>query len=116
MAVGPIPLNPSQWLGTQRPLTPDSVGPGSPPKDTQPVQETLKQLGYKIETKEDQADTYGASTQTAVRQFQKDHDLPQTGVADGQTQVAMLQALRDKQQAEREKDAFMSNIGKAKLF
>jgi peptidoglycan DL-endopeptidase LytE len=95
-------INPSQLVSSQPPI-PASVGPGAPAKNVQGVQEQLKQLGYTIESKEDKADTYGASTSTAVGQFQKDHQLPVTGVADGATQLAMAQAIQQKLEAEREK-------------
>jgi peptidoglycan hydrolase-like protein with peptidoglycan-binding domain len=108
-------INPSQLISAQ-PAIPATVGPGAAAKDVHPVQEQVKQLGYKIDAKEDQADTYGASTQAAVSQFQKDHQLPVTGVADGATQIAMAQAIRQRQelqqQAEREKLQAISQIQK----
>jgi len=116
ISVGPGGLDPSQLAGMQVPsMTPGAVGPSSPPQSVHGVQESLKELGYKVEAGEDQADAYGASTQAAVRQFQKDHQLPQTGIADGQTQIALHQALQQKHQAERERDAFEGQLQKAMI-
>jgi len=78
------------------------VGPGSPAQDVHGVQESLKDLGYKLDKQEDATDTYGASTQNAVKDFQKDHQLPQTGVADFQTQAALLQAEQQRHQQQQE--------------
>ncbi len=107
-------INPSQLLSKQSP-TPAPVGPGSPAKDVQGVQNALTGLGYRIEAKEDQADTYGASTQVAVRQFQKDQHLPETGIADGQTRLALEVALHLKQDVEREKNALLAQLMKTKF-
>jgi len=92
-------INPSQLTSQPSPV-PAKVGPGSAAKDVHIVQEQLKELGYKVNAKEDKADTYGASTQAAVSQFQKDMLLPVTGVADGDTQLAMERVVRMKREAE----------------
>ena len=109
--IGPGGIDPSQFI-SQTPPVPATVGPGSAAKDVQGVQEELKQLGYKVEAKEDQADAYGASTQAAVGRFQKDNQLPVTGVADGATQLAMAKALQQKDQAERERLAALAQLQK----
>jgi peptidoglycan DL-endopeptidase LytE len=104
-------IDPSQLVSSQFPV-PATVGPGSAAKDVQGVQESLKQLGYKLDPNEDKADSYGASTQAAVGQFQKDNRLPVTGVADGATQLAMAKALQQKEEAEREKLAALAQLQK----
>jgi len=110
MSVGPPGgFNPSQ-LGQMLMTPPPPVGPGSPAQAVDGVQETLKGLGYKIEAKEDQSNTYGPSTQDAVRQFQNDHQLPQTGIADIDTRMAMAGALQQKEQARQELDGFQRQI------
>ena len=78
------------------------MGPGSPAQEVHGVQESLKDLGYKLDKQEDAADTYGTSTQGAVRQFQKDHNLPETGIADLQTRMSISRAQQQKQEAEAE--------------
>jgi peptidoglycan hydrolase-like protein with peptidoglycan-binding domain len=113
---GPGGLDPSQLAQVQVPsMTPPSVGPGSPPQSVQGVQNSLQELGYKVEAGEDQADVYGPSTQAAVSQFQKDHQLPQTGIADGQTRMSMLQELQRRQQMRQEIDAFEGQLQKAMI-
>jgi len=109
MSVGPPGgFNPSQLAQMLTP--PPPVGPGSPAQAVDGVQQTLKGLGYKIEAKEDQSNTYGPSTQDAVRQFQTDHQLPQTGIADIETRMAMVGALQQKEQARQVVDGFQSRL------
>ena len=59
-------------------------------KDIRNLQASLRTLGYPIE---DADGTFGASTRQAVKDFQKDHQLPVTGTVDVATTDAIKIAL-----------------------
>jgi len=58
------------------------IGPSSPAADVEKVQIMLKLLGYKVIAVDG---LYGPATTAAVKKFQLDNDLLQTGVADEAT-------------------------------
>jgi peptidoglycan hydrolase-like protein with peptidoglycan-binding domain len=121
MGVGLAGIDPSviSQMQSQMNNPPPPVGPGSPAQEVHGVQESLKDLGYKLDKQEDATDTYGASTQAAVRQFQKDHHLPETGIADIQTRMSISGAQQQKHQAEADlrnaRDQFERSVQKGML-
>ncbi|HZN94024.1 MAG TPA: peptidoglycan-binding domain-containing protein [Myxococcales bacterium] len=104
MAVGPSPgLAQALTRMLEKPAAlPPLVGPDSPPQAVSQVQKMVKQLGYQLAPKEDIANDYGPSTKAAVRQFQKSHQLPETGVADQVTQGKMMEAIKSLEQKQRD--------------
>jgi peptidoglycan hydrolase-like protein with peptidoglycan-binding domain len=60
------------------------------------LQSELRQLGYAIAEAETSAQVYGATTQQAVREFQRTHGLDPTGIVDERT-AARINAQVDAQ-------------------
>ena len=82
------------------------AGPKSQEKikaDVMAVQNDLRKLDYEHNGKPLVADgDFGQGTQAALKAFQKDHQLNQTGVADASTLVAMKAAVQEKEHPGRE--------------
>ena len=71
----------------------DTITPGEKGENIENVQEMLRGLDYSIE---DEAGEYGTDTEKAVRAFQKENDLKETGEIDEETAGVIQSQIIDK--------------------
>ncbi len=82
---------------TDAPVTepePDVLKYGSEGEAVKELQEDLLSLGYKLPEYGADGD-FGSETKKAVEAFQRDHELPVTGIADAATRAAIETAIED---------------------
>ena len=77
---------------------PEALQHGSKGAAVKELQEDLLALGYKLPKYGADGD-FGSETKKAVKAFQKDHNLPETGIADSATLAAIETALEDGQES-----------------